>query len=85
MSLAFLKDVPEFKELVRALDLDEPEIRISGLTPSAKPFFVAALAEACSRPVVFVQPAEFSLSGFEERAGFFFSELGSNTPARFPP
>jgi len=85
MSLAFLKDIPEFRDLIRALDLDEAGVSISGLTASAEPFFFSTLAEACSRRIVLVQPSESSLSGFEGRCRFFFSQLGSKKHARALP
>jgi len=78
MSLDFLKDVPEFKELVRALQNGEQGLRISGLASPAKPFFISTLALHLSRPVVYIQPAEFSLTRFEEQSAFFFSQLGSS-------
>jgi transcription-repair coupling factor (superfamily II helicase) len=85
MSLAFLKDIPEFQDLVRAIGEGEKGIRLSGLAAPAKPFFFASLAEALPRPVVLVRPFEQSPAAFEEECAFFFAQLGSKKHARALP
>jgi transcription-repair coupling factor (superfamily II helicase) len=85
MSLDFLNDVPEFKDLVRALEKSEKGLRISGLAAPSKPFFFSSLAQRLPRRIVYIQPAEYSLTRFEERSGFFFSELGSAKHAKALP
>jgi transcription-repair coupling factor (superfamily II helicase) len=85
MSLDFLNDVPEFKDLVRALEKSEKGLRISGLAAPSKPFFLSSLAQRLPRRIVYIQPAEYSITRFEERSRFFFSELGSAKHAKALP
>jgi transcription-repair coupling factor (superfamily II helicase) len=85
MSLDFLQDVPEFKDLVRALDKDEAGLRISGLAASAKPFFFSYLAQTFAKRIVYIQPADFSMTRFEDQCAFFFSQLGSSKNAKALP
>jgi transcription-repair coupling factor (superfamily II helicase) len=94
VSLSFLRDVPEFKDLVRALgSLGRgrpgvplfPSPSISGLAGPAKPFFLASLAHALDRPVVFVQPTEFSPARLEDETAFYLAGLGSARRVRALP
>ncbi|MCX6577664.1 MAG: transcription-repair coupling factor, partial [Candidatus Aminicenantes bacterium] len=79
MSLNFLDDVAEFKELVRSLQSGETSLRISGLIEAAKPFFFSFLAQKLEKRIVFIQPASASLSRLEEQCRFFSSQW---TPSR---
>jgi len=74
MSLNFLDDVAEFKELVRSLQSGETSLRISGLIEAAKPFFFSFLAQKLEKRIVFIQPASASLSRLEEQCRFFSSQ-----------
>jgi transcription-repair coupling factor (superfamily II helicase) len=96
MSLGFLKDVSEFKDLVRALDQGgqepnsrefgpRPHFSISGLTDAAKPYFFSLLALHAPRRVVLILPSDRSLADFEERARFFLAALGSDKNVRSLP
>ncbi|MDP2914017.1 MAG: transcription-repair coupling factor [Candidatus Aminicenantes bacterium] len=85
MSLAFLKDVPEFKALVRELEEGRRGLRISGLADAAKPFFLSVLADALPKTLIIIQPAEFSLARFEEQSLFFLTHLGSSKRAKALP
>jgi len=85
MSLDFLKDVPEFKALVRELEKGSRGLRISGLAAAAKPFFLATLAQVLPKTIVHIQPAEFSLSRFEEQCLFFLTQLRSPKRAKALP
>jgi transcription-repair coupling factor (superfamily II helicase) len=96
MGLDFLRDVPEFKDLVRALekwghDPNSPEFgscprfSISGLVEAAKPYFFSMLALYGPRRVVLIQPSDRPLDEFEDRARFFFSALGSAKNVRAFP
>jgi len=89
VSLSFLSDVAEFKDLVRALR-GEPGAAsgpptISGLAGAAKPFFCASLTHALDRPIVFIQPLEYASGRLEEEARFFLDGLGSNRRVRGLP
>jgi transcription-repair coupling factor (superfamily II helicase) len=120
MGLDFLRDVPEFADLVRELNKKEeapaasgispglpkaeeadqavcskpgdigksetlPRLMISGISDSAKPYFFSFLAQSLSKPVVLVRPSDYSPAQFEERCGFFFSELKSAKHAKALP
>jgi transcription-repair coupling factor (superfamily II helicase) len=100
MSLDFLKETAEFKDLVRALSSapgisDGPvlpfgtpqklRLSISGLTDAAAPYLFAQLALAGPRKVVFVRPSSRPPSEFEERARFFIRQLGSTKVVRSLP
>jgi hypothetical protein len=86
MSLDFLKETPEFKDLVRAVsslpktpegqallfgEEDRPRLSISGLTEAAVPYLFVQLALTGPRRVVFIRPSARPLSGFEDQARFF--------------
>jgi transcription-repair coupling factor (superfamily II helicase) len=89
MGLNFIRDVPEFRDLVRLLEVPPPSgpasISVSGVADPAKPFFLAALTAALSRTVVFVQSAELSLPRLEERCAFFLGQLRSPKRGRALP
>jgi len=89
VSLSFLLDVPEFKDLVRALRGPEAgksgPPSISGLAGAAKPFFCASLTHALDRPIVFIQPVEHSSGRLEEETRFFLSGLDSKRRVRALP
>jgi transcription-repair coupling factor (superfamily II helicase) len=75
MGLDFLKDVPEFKDLVH--EIENAPFSISGLTDAAKPFFFVTLALNVPRRVVLIRPSDRPLADFEDRARFFLTQLGS--------
>jgi transcription-repair coupling factor (superfamily II helicase) len=101
MSLDFLKETAEFKELVRAVSSipkspdgqaslfgtdDWPRLSISGLTEAAVPYLFVQLALSGPKRVVFVRPSSRPLAGFEDRARFFIRQLGSTQIVRnLPP
>ncbi len=100
MSLDFLRETPEFKDLVRAVSgrtrvpegqallfggEDRPRLSVSGLTEAAVPYFFAQLALAGSKKVVFVRPSTRPLADFEDRVRFYFRQLGSTKIVRSLP
>jgi len=74
MSLNFLDDVAEFKELVRSLQSGETSLRISGLIETARPFFFSFLTQKLQKKIVYIQPASRPLPPVEEQCRFFFSQ-----------
>jgi transcription-repair coupling factor (superfamily II helicase) len=74
MSLDFLRETEEFKELLKSIKDSEGKISISGLVPPAKAFFLSTLVRESEKPVVFIRPSAAPLSGFEEQCRFFFSQ-----------
>ncbi|MCX6567136.1 MAG: transcription-repair coupling factor [Candidatus Aminicenantes bacterium] len=100
MSLDFLKETAEFKDLVRAVSSlpkspdgqaslfaaeDRPRLSISGLTEAAVPYLFVQLALSGPKRVVFVRPASRPLAEFEDRARFFIRQLGSTKIVRNLP
>ncbi|MHB8055416.1 MAG: transcription-repair coupling factor [Candidatus Aminicenantales bacterium] len=100
MSLDFLRETAEFKELVRLVssipdgaegqtplfgEESRPRLSISGLTDSAVPYLFAQLALSGPKRVVFVRPSSRPLAEFEERARFFVRQLGSTKIVRSLP
>ena len=89
MSLSFLSDVAEFKDLVRALRGEGGAASgpptISGLVGASKPFFCASLTHALDRPIVFIQPLEYASGRLEEETRFFLDGLGSGRRVRVLP
>jgi len=100
MSLDFLRETAEFKELVRLVASfpggadgqnplfgaeGRPRLSLSGLIDAAVPYLFAQLALAGPKKVVFVRPSSRPLSEFEEQARFFIQKLGSTKIVRSLP
>ena len=85
MSLDFLREVPDFKGLVRALEAGERGIRISGVAAPAQAYFFSSLAIALPRPVVLVRPFDRNPADFEQECAFFFERLAPRKHARAFP
>jgi len=86
MSLNFIKETDEFKNLVQAVKDRESGINVSGLTEGAKPYFLAAFLQESKKKVVLILPPSSSLSLFEEKSRFFLSQFSSNlSPNILPP
>jgi len=85
MSLNFLADVAEFKELVRSLQSGETRLRISGLIETAKPFFFSYLAHKLPKKIVYIQPMSRPLPPFEDQSRFFFSHFAPGKQAKALP
>ena len=77
MSLDFLFELPEFKNLLAVLDQGEKSLKITGVIDQAKPFFLSSLAQKLDKKIVYIQPSAFSLSRLEEQCQFFFSQFPS--------
>jgi transcription-repair coupling factor (superfamily II helicase) len=75
MSLDFLKDAAEFKELVRTLEHfreERPRLSLSGVNEAARPYFLAMLAIR----IIYIQTSDRPLAELEERCRFFLDKLG---------
>ncbi len=77
MSLDFLKQTPEFKRLLRAVEQGNKGIEITGLVQSSKAYFLSALALESKKRIVFIQSSSSSLPRFEEQCRFFLSQFNS--------
>ncbi|MCK4263509.1 MAG: transcription-repair coupling factor, partial [Candidatus Aminicenantes bacterium] len=85
MSLDFLKETKEFKELLRALKQGETGLSISGLIQPAKPYFLSSLVQESTKRIIFIRPSTSSLSRFEEQCRFFLSQCDSDKKTNFLP
>jgi transcription-repair coupling factor (superfamily II helicase) len=86
MSLNFLKQTEPFQGLLAALRDKKKGLRISGLVPASKSYFLSALDQEWDKPIIFIRPTTSSLSRFSEECRFFLSQMGSRTqPSVLPP
>jgi len=85
MSLNFIKETDEFKNLIHAVKDGESGINISGLTEGAKPYFLAAFLQESKKKVVLILPPSSSLSLFEKKIRFFLSQFSSNVSLNILP
>jgi transcription-repair coupling factor (superfamily II helicase) len=76
MSLDFLKQNENFKQLFGALHRGKKRLSVSGIIPAAKPYFLSQLTRECEKPIVFIRPISASLSSFSEGCRFFLSQSG---------
>lgn len=79
MSLNFFRETDTFKELVEAIHQGKKGLTLTGVVPSAKPFFLAMLMAETKKRIVFIQPSFSNLSNFADQCrvylSFFSSEL----------
>ncbi len=85
MSLNFIKETQEFKELVLALRQNERGLHISGVVESAKPYFLSALLNELDKGVVFIRSCSASLEGFRDECHFFLSQGQTDAKINFLP
>ena len=86
MSLHFLKQSEQFQNLLEAIKSKKTGLKISGLTPSSKPFFLSVLSQESDKPIIFIRPTTSSLNRFGDECRFFLSQFGSRIqPAILPP
>ena len=82
MNLNFFRETDSFRELVKAIHKGEKGIKLTGIVPSAKPFFLASLLAETKKRIVFIQPSFSNLSNFADQCrtylSFFSSELKTN-------
>ncbi len=82
MNLNFFRETETFKKLVEAIHRGEKGIKLTGIVPSAKPFFLASLLAETKKRIVFIQPSFSNLSNFADQCriylSFFSSELKAN-------
>ena len=79
MSLDFLKDVTEFKDLVRALERfreELPRLSLSGINDAARPYFLAMAAIHAPARIIYVQTSDRPLAELERSCRFFLDKLG---------
>ena len=80
MSLRFLRELKEYRELLRAAELEERPagLLVSGAVEAVKPLLIAQLLldfEKPRRSLVFLRPEGSPLAGFTDQVRFFLDEL----------
>jgi transcription-repair coupling factor (superfamily II helicase) len=85
MSLRFLEQTAPFQDLLQALKQDKRKLKISGVIPASKPYFLAVLSQSWEKPIVFVRPSASSLTRFDEDCRFFLAQLGSRAQTTVLP
>ena len=86
MSLEFLKQTDRFQGLAAALKKKEKGLKISGVVPASKAYFLTVLCLEWGKPVIFIRPTVSSLTSFSEECLFFLSQLESESqPSVLPP
>ncbi|MDW7760223.1 MAG: transcription-repair coupling factor [Acidobacteriota bacterium] len=81
MSLGFLFDSPEYRELVHFVDKGESGVSIRGVAAAARPYLLAGLARTTGRTVVIVQASRRALKPPAESCAFFLSLFGPHRGA----
>jgi transcription-repair coupling factor (superfamily II helicase) len=85
MSLDFLKQTERFQSLFGAIRGQKTGIKISGLIPSSKPYFLSVLSQESDKPIIFIRPTTSSLNRFGDECRFFLSQFDSRIrPAILP-
>jgi transcription-repair coupling factor (superfamily II helicase) len=77
VSLGFLFDTPEFKEILESVLSGDKGLRIAGITDAAKPYLLACLALKLGRRMVCVRPPSRDLSPLEKECRFFLGQFRS--------
>jgi len=86
MNLNFIRETDSFKELVEAINEGKKGIKLTGVVPAAKPFFLAALLAETKKRIVFIQPSFSNLPNFADQCRSFLSIFSSELKANwFPP
>jgi transcription-repair coupling factor (superfamily II helicase) len=86
MSLHFLKQTEPFQRLLEALRKKETGLKITGLIPSSKPYFLSVLCQELDKPIIFIRPTTSSLTRFVDECRFYLSQFNSRIhPTILPP
>ncbi len=85
MSLGFLFDTPEFKEVVESVRRGDKGVRIAGVPDAAMPYLLAGLALKLEKRLVCVRPPSRPLAPLAEECRFFLGQLRSTIPTGVLP
>jgi transcription-repair coupling factor (superfamily II helicase) len=86
MSLHFLKQTEQFQNLLAAIQSQKTGLKISGLIPPSKPYFLSVICQEWDKPIIFIRPTTASLVRFEDECRFFLAQLDSQIqPINLPP
>jgi transcription-repair coupling factor (superfamily II helicase) len=78
VSVKFLSETNEFKELKSALERGEKGFRITGIVDAAKAFFLSTLLAETEKKVIFIRPSNLSLAKVLEQSQFFLSRFSED-------
>ncbi len=85
MSFEFICETPEFRTLVQRLGSGTTRCQVTGVSSSAHPYLLAALARETGRGIIFIRPSSASLLRFAEGARFFSRCLSGPHKVRVLP
>jgi transcription-repair coupling factor (superfamily II helicase) len=85
MSFDYIRETPEFRELIEQIGRGTAGLSVSGITAQARPYWLAALAHATGRGIVLVRPSSASLYPFAENARFCYSSWNVSQPVHVLP
>jgi len=85
VSLGFLFDTPEFKDVLESVRRGDKGVRIAGVPDVALPYFLAGLALKLEKRLVCVRPPSRALAPLEEACRFYLGRLSSKIPTGVLP
>lgn len=85
MSLNFLTEDEEFKNLIHAIKHKKKGCSISGIIKPSKPYFLTVLQQELKKKVIFIQPSTAPLQPFGEQCQFFLAQFGADPAVDFLP
>ncbi|UCE20779.1 MAG: hypothetical protein JSV46_00650, partial [Candidatus Aminicenantes bacterium] len=77
MSLDYLRETEEFKNLLLAIKQGDKGLKTTGLIDSAKAYFLSLLALNSRKRIIFIQPHSSSISQMDEQCRFYLSQYSS--------
>ena len=85
MNLNFFGETESFKELVKAIHKGQKGLKLTGVVPAAKPFFLASLLAETKKRIVFIQPSLSNLTHFADQCRVYLSLFSSELKAHCLP
>ena len=85
MNLNFFRETETFRALVEAIHLGKKGLQLTGIAPSAKPFFLASLLAETKKKIVFIQPSLANLSSFADQCRAYLSLFSNELQASCLP
>ena len=85
MNLNFFRETESFKELVKAIHEGKKGLKLTGVVPAAKPFFLASLLAETKKRIIFIQPSFSSLSRFADQCQIYLFLFSSESKAKYLP
>jgi len=83
--LNFFRETESFKELVKSIHEGIKGLKLTGIVPAAKPFFLASLLAETKKRIVFIQPSFSNLSNFSDQCQSYLSLFSPELKAKYLP